>query len=650
MGRVGRNTAGMVAAVGAATVVMSLLASPAAGTRGEPTPRVDATESGSATPTPTETGTPTPTPTATPTDTPAAAPVPPPLPTELGSWCSTLFPVQPTSIERTKAQALMGGKATMSQGGTYTLTEHPNWKPQGATDTSGDRHVHSLNWALPLLYRGVHKQVPALVDRFRQLMHEWIEDHRGKRSYWVNASIYGGLRTQTLVCAAQTLNDPVITEAALKDAEIMVARNWATREVATGTNNTDLIRQTGALAAFCWSGDTARRDRAWANLASVARGVVQEDGSDVEGSPGYAVYIENLLSDVEAAAATCGLPADPIPQLRGRLYDFVAQAIRPDFRLESLGDTINESLRGAFGAGDARADWVRSAGTTGTPPAPIYTSYLGGYVFGRAGWQPQPGGADTYYSLRFSSARPATPHAHDDGLGLTLYSRGVEWIGDPGPYRYENSSSLRWYMKSRTAHSSVTVSNSGRTKARGVQQVYARSDWATGGNDYTCLRDATWGAVTVTRCTTYIRSVDALVVVDYIDAARLKGKRKPVRVLTQRWQLPPVQSATNTGEVLTLASGDKSLDIVKSGEGGWNARTARKGSSIGWFTEAWGVKAPGAVLSRTVRLPKARSSSVLVTVFVPRNPGESAPAVIGPDGVTISRNGLTITTPLPAPG
>ena len=205
-------------------------------------------------------------------------------------------------------------------------------------------------------------------------------------------------------------------------------------------------------------------------------------------------------------------------------------------------------------------------------------------------------------------------------------------------------------MKSRTAHSSVTVSNSGRTKARGVQQVYARSDWATGGNDYTCLRDATWGAVTVTRCTTYIRSVDALVVVDSIDAARLKGKRKPVRVLTQRWQLPPVQSATNTGEVLTLASGDKSLDIVKSGEGGWNARTARNGSSIGWFTEAWGVKAPGAVLSRTVRLPKARSSSVLVTVFVPRNPGESAPAVIGPDGVTISRNGLTITTPLPAPG
>jgi hypothetical protein len=682
MGRVGRRTAGLVAAVAAGTVAIALMATPAAGTLGTVTPRASdsGTASGSAsaaatstatavstaTATPTATSDPsasatatpsptvtTPTPDATATATPSAEPAPappPPLPTELGSWCTTLFPPQRTSIEREKAQAIMGGKATMSQGGTYRITEHPNWKPQGSTDTSGDRHVHSLNWALPLLYRGVHKQVPSLVERFRQLMHYWIEDHRGKRSYWVNASIYGGLRTQTLVCAAQTLNDPVIAEAALKDARTMVARNWATREVASGTNNTDLIRQTGALAAFCWTGDTGLRDRAWANLVSVARGVVHEDGSDVEGSPKYAVYIEKLLSDVIAAAATCGIPADPIPELRGRLYDFVAQAVRPDFALESLGDTINESLRGAFGTSDSRADWVRSAGTTGTPPAPIYTSYSGGYVFGRAGWQPQPGMADTFYSLRFSNAGPTTPHAHDDGLGVTLYSRGVEWIGDPGPYRYENSSPLRWFVKSRNAHSSVTVSNAGRTKSRGVRQTLAQSDWATGGNDTTCLRDGTWGSVTVTRCTQYIRSVDAIVVTDSISADRLKGKRKPVRVVTQRWQLPPGLSASNTSDVLTLASGDKALDIVKSGEGGWTARTARKGSSIGWFTGGWGEKLPGAVLSRAVKLPKAASSTVLVTVFVPRNPGDSTSAVVGPEGVTITRNGLTITTPLPTGG
>ena len=64
----------------------------------------------------------------------------------------------------------MGGKATMSQGGTYLLAEHPNWQPQAGTDTSGDRHVNSLNWALPLLYRGVQVQSQPMIDRFRTLI------------------------------------------------------------------------------------------------------------------------------------------------------------------------------------------------------------------------------------------------------------------------------------------------------------------------------------------------------------------------------------------------------------------------------------------------------------------------------------------------
>ncbi|MSZ58313.1 MAG: hypothetical protein F2697_07235, partial [Actinobacteria bacterium] len=159
-----------MAAVAAGTVAIALMATPAAGTLGTVTPRASdsGTASGSAsaaatstatavstaTATPTATSDPsatatatpsptvtTPTPDATATATPSAEPVPappPPLPTELGSWCTTLFPPQRTSIEREKAQAIMGGKATMSQGGTYRITEHPNWKPQSSTDTSGD--------------------------------------------------------------------------------------------------------------------------------------------------------------------------------------------------------------------------------------------------------------------------------------------------------------------------------------------------------------------------------------------------------------------------------------------------------------------------------------------------------------------------------
>ena len=40
---------------------------------------------------------------------------------------------------------------------------------------------------------------------------------------------------------------------------------------------------------------------------------------------------------------------------------------------------------------------------------------------------------------------------------------------------------------------------------------------------------------------------------------------------------------------------------------------------------------------------------VLVTVLVPRVDGESVPVTIDANGVTITRNGTVITTPLPFP-
>ena len=569
------------------------------------------------------------------------------MPTALGSWCRALFPQTAPAAERVAAQQLLSnGTINFGKGGTYHLDEHPNWKPQATSDTSGDRHVNSLNWALPLLFRGVQVQNQAMVDRFRQLILYWIADHQGKRDYWVDASIYGGLRTETLVCAAQTLNDPVITAAALQDARTMVKSNAGAVAVATGVNNTDLIRQTGALAAFCWTADWPSRDRAWSNVVSIANGVIHPDGSDVEGSPSYAVYIEKLLLAVESAAATCGMPADPIPTLRNRLYDFVAQSIRPDFLQESIGDGVSASLRGNFGAVDGQAEWVRTAGKSGTPPPTIYSAYDGGYIFGRAGWQPQPGMPDSYYSLRFSSTRPGTAHTHDDGTGLTFYSKGTGWIGDPGPYRYENSDPLRAYLKTRAAHSALTVGKVARSRWSGVKKLTAASDWATGGNDTSCVQDNTWKTVTLVRCTQYVRSVDAMIVTDYVDASKAKPRG---RFTWQRWQVAPGVSTGYDGTTLVLTKGDKHLDVVKSGVEPWVIDYAKPGGKIGWFTGAWGEKLPSQVINRQVPIPKAGVHEALVTVLVPRNDGEQVPVTISANGVTITRGTLTITTPPPMP-
>jgi hypothetical protein len=276
----------------------------------------------------------------------------------------------------------------------------------------------------------------------------------------------------------------------------------------------------------------------------------------------------------------------------------------------------------------------------------LYSYYDGGYVFARAGWNPPPGGADTFYSVRYSSQRPNTPHAHDDGGALTLYSRGIEWIGDPGPYRYENGSGLRVFMRSRNAQSTFTVSNVARTKSSKVTKLVTTSDWPKGGNDNTCVRDSTWSNVVVTRCVTYVRSVDAVIVTDHVKAG--KGKKR-TRVVTQRWQLPPGIGAEQVNGGFALAKDDKRLDVVKAGDGGWSVKTAKPGSSVGWFTGAWGEKLQGAVLMRELRLTKAASSHTEVTVFVPRTSAESTPVTINGDSVTITRGGSTVTIPIPRP-
>ena len=119
---------------------------------------------------------------------------------------------------------------------------------------------------------------------------------------------------------------------------------------------------------------------------------------------------------------------------------------------------------------------------------------------------------------------------------------------------------------------------------------------------------------------------------------------------TGRWQLPPgIGALSYENDVLTLAAGDSRLDVYKAGQGNWDIKTAASGSNAGWFTGNWGERLPGAVLAREVGMAPIKGSEVLVTVFVPRTSAEAVPVVIDPTGVTVTRNGTTITTPLPAP-
>ena len=100
---------------------------------------------------------------------------------------------------------------------------------------------------------------------------------------------------------------------------------------------------------------------------------------------------------------------------------------------------------------------------------------------------------------------------------------------------------------------------------------------------------------------------------------------------------------------MTLVSGDQRVDVIKAGVGDWNLSSAVEGSSIGWHTTDWGVKAPGTVLSRSTTVPRKGDQQVMVTVFVPRGSAESVPVQISDGTVTITRNGNPVTVGFPAP-
>ena len=88
---------------------------------------------------------------------------------------------------------------------------------------------------------------------------------------------------------------------------------------------------------------------------------------------------------------------------------------------------------------------------------------------------------------------------------------------------------------------------------------------------------------------------------------------------------------------------------MKSGLDPWVVDYAKPGGKVGWFTGTWGQKLPSQVVNRQVPIPKAGVQQALVTVLVPRNDGEQVPVTIAANGVTITRGGLTITTPAPMP-
>jgi hypothetical protein len=535
-----------------------------------------------------------------------------------------------------KAARIRKGRVDMGIYGWFPLEAQPTWQPAATLDSSGNTHMHGLHWAIPLLYHGMATGNRALVDRFYEILGSWWTTFPPDlpRSSAQDQSIVAGMRLWTLTCASEmavAAGQDQARWAAVAGVEAL--RLLDRFAIVPGTNNTALYAQSAALAASCQAGDAAGATRALGNLSALADHLVLPDGSDLEGSPHYALHTVQLLAKANRLADQCGLADERLDAARARAQEFLAFATRPDGTLETLGDSPGSRAKAADLSPGGPALFAATSGRTGQPPTARYRTFEGGYAFGRSQWGRSGGStrdttSATWYSVRTGRGPAPTAHTHDDIGSVTVMSRGIRWIGDPGPWRYDRSD-LRRAVVARRAHSAVVVIPLPPAPAPSPsppadpsapvapadpsapeQEPPPTPAWippspvpasrltATSSDrraDVTCVEDLTYPTAAVTRCVRFDQRTGALVVEDVITAresSRIEG----------RWQVPPRVRVTRKGPVITLRSGGKRATLTLGGTQAGAVSVSRS-----WFTTSYAAKALGRTVLRQVDLEAGQS-------------------------------------------
>ena len=480
-----------------------------------------------------------------------------------------------------------------------------------------------------------------LYERFFDLIGDWLAKHKKKktRTWSVTQPIIAGERLWTLTCASDISDGARFVKATRKEANTQIRKF----KLGTGTNNTGIHSQGSALAAFCYLGDPAKRDIAANNLNRLADYLVLSDGSDREGSPWYAYYTLRLLENLAPIYTRCGVSYDRIWAATERLQHYLAATVDPNFHLVMIGDTHRAKLGPKWFAPDSEARWAATQGAEGQPPTSLYDVFAGGYVFARNSWTDIDGHRPTFYSVRVS--RPyVTAHVHSDLGSVTFNSYGTEFVGDPGPYRY-NSSAIRDYMVSRSGHSVIRVTEKKPKKKKKKSSALAFSSaprssavLATNGDPYnrTCLKDGTYSAARIKRCVYYDTAIDGLVVVDTIKA------RKRIRA-DQRWQVPNGVSVSKRPRGATMTSPNAAATMLFTGGGKVRKYRPSSKRQDGWFTNGYGELVKGTTLQRGATIAKGKKRTWVSVLAA----GESAPSVSLTDGVVSVTREQTATFPLP---
>lgn len=503
------------------------------------------------------------------------------------------------------ANAIMAGAVKLVGYGTLSVRKNPTWRYQSSLDSSGNGHMHSLFWALPLLRTGLKTGNQAMVDRFYYLVRDWIRDNpiRRPRQGAAYGQIETGFRLLTFACAlaGPAPNPALIAKSMTAQAKYSAAR-WR------AINNASFHAGSGILATGCSLNRGPLIQRGLSFMSRMSDAMIAADGSVREGATDYARDTYAWTQHAIARVAACG-QAIPEPLSRSSLIpNFLTQAVRPDGKYEALGDSSVDRAVPSDAPADSTLKYASTAGAQGTNPGTVYAPFSAGFIFARSGWgtPTRPFGKETFYSLRTGPGSAYEYHAHNDAGALTLASQGSQLLFDTGIYRY-GGGDASWFVRTRAAHNTVLI----RGVPSGAPRPTVTASYTSGDGDFTSINDAAYVRSSIQRSVWYDRAGDFFVVMDDVST------RKP-RYISQNWNLGRDRTVTVNGAAAATAGSGANVSIISVGDTpDYSVLTGSRNPWRGWNSAAYGELSPSPSLG--VQTATRVASARLVTVIVPRD-------------------------------
>jgi len=481
-------------------------------------------------------------------------------------------------------------------------------------------YLQSLKWVEPLITSGNPDDL-LLAQRF---VDDWARANPPSNPAddygWTEHAV--GMRATTLACMRVSISDDPLLNTAIAD-HIVWLKDPARY---AGKWNHGLVQDVGLIAAACVVGDDSGVAVARQRTVEALPVVVDQQGATNEQAPGYAGYVYYILNEMRAALTECSSAPIPADFARVDLMPlFMAHAVRPDGRWETLGDTSGGPSRTGIGT---PLEYAASLGARGTPPKSRFGVFSAGYVFARSGWgTKRPFTAESFWSLRFGPGRII--HGHNDHTAVTTFARGRPLLVDSGFSGY-GSGALRDYLRSPSAHN-MTVIPGGRYRWDAFTSLVEERSTA---NDETfSVVDVPYSGVTRKRTVFAAHDIPLTLVVDRSTASRSQ-------TWDQLWHMHPDLRRVGGSAYGARFQTSNNVTALSISSIPWPGR-ARAGITtvsgllnphMGWFGEG-GAARPAPV----TRFRTTGSDQLQIALSIASRPGAKVSWSMAPYGRTVSK-------------